>query len=137
MLFPTFLVGVFFWVLYNKHHVLYAPSDFRDDSTFRDIMVAALPAKNVKKLEGKSRALAVESQAAAPTPEPDAVPAPPPAFNALRPQTRRLLKTLWMFQQKQFADDTSTRWGFGVALGAPDYMKRATRPRSGWCGRPV
>lgn len=37
MLFPTFLVGTFFIVLYKKHVVLYAPSDFKDDGTFADI----------------------------------------------------------------------------------------------------
>ena len=122
MLFPTFLVGVFFWLLYNKHHVLYAPSDFRDDSTFRDVMRSALPALNVKQLEGGSKVLAIESQAAANAAAPELAPAAPPAFAAFLPQTRKVLKTLWMFQQKQFPNDTTKRWGFGVSLGSPDYM---------------
>lgn len=37
MLFPTFLVGAFFVVLYKKHIVLYAPSDYKDDVTFADM----------------------------------------------------------------------------------------------------
>ncbi len=126
MLFPTLLVGVFFKVLYNKHHVLYAPSDFRDDSTFRDIMRATLPAQNVKQLEGGTKALAIGSQAAAAAAAPDGAPADPPAFAALRSQTRKVLKTLWLFQQKQFPNDTTKRWGFGVALGSPDYMAYST-----------
>jgi len=34
MLFPTLLVGLFFFVLWQKHHVLYAPSDFSDEKNF-------------------------------------------------------------------------------------------------------
>lgn len=34
MLFPIFLVALFFLVLYFKREVLYAPSDFREDSSF-------------------------------------------------------------------------------------------------------
>lgn len=34
MLFPAFLVGIFFVVLWKKHHVLYAPSDFTDEDNF-------------------------------------------------------------------------------------------------------
>lgn len=34
MLFPTLLVGAFFIVLWFKHYVLYAPSDYKDDKTF-------------------------------------------------------------------------------------------------------
>lgn len=32
--FPTLLVVLFFFVLWRKHHVLYAPSDFTDESNF-------------------------------------------------------------------------------------------------------
>lgn len=34
MLFPSALVVLFFGVLWFKHRVLYAPSDFRDDQSF-------------------------------------------------------------------------------------------------------
>jgi hypothetical protein len=34
MLFPTLLVGLFFFVLWRKHHVLYAPRDFSDEGNF-------------------------------------------------------------------------------------------------------
>jgi|GEM_PF-3280644 len=126
MLFPTLLVGSFFWLLYNKHHVLYAPSDFHDDSTFQQVMQASLSVQNVKRLEGESEALTIESKAAADAPAPEAASGAPPAFAALRPQTRKVLKTLWMFQQKQFPNDTTKRWGFGVSLGSPDYMAYST-----------
>ncbi len=129
MLFPTLLVGVFFWVLYNKHHVLYAPSDFRDDSTFRDVMQAALPVQNVKKLEGESKTLAMESKAAPDAAAPEVAQTGSPSFADLSPQTRKVLKTLWMFQQKQFPNDTTKRWGFGVSLGAPDYLYYSTGVR--------
>lgn len=35
--FPCLLVSLFFWMLYAKHQVLYAPSDFKDDKTFLDL----------------------------------------------------------------------------------------------------
>lgn len=38
MAFPALLVGLFFLTLWTCHQVLYAPSDFRDDSLFRDIL---------------------------------------------------------------------------------------------------
>lgn len=34
MLFPTFLVSIFFFILWNKREVLYAPSDYRDERHF-------------------------------------------------------------------------------------------------------
>jgi len=34
MLFPCLLVGLFFFVLYKKPHVLYAPSDFKDEENY-------------------------------------------------------------------------------------------------------
>jgi hypothetical protein len=37
MLFPFFLVGVFFIVLWRRHHVLYAPSDFQNEQLFADL----------------------------------------------------------------------------------------------------
>ncbi len=37
VVFPFFLVGLFFFVLYNKYQALYAPSDYLDDNTFKNI----------------------------------------------------------------------------------------------------
>ena len=37
MLFPCLLIAMFFGVLYMKHHVLYAPSDFQEDKSFVDM----------------------------------------------------------------------------------------------------
>lgn len=37
MLFPSLLVVSFFFILYNKHYVLYAPSDYRDDRSFTQL----------------------------------------------------------------------------------------------------
>lgn len=50
MLFPIYLVGLFFFVLWHKHEVLYAPSDFRDENHFRDF---AAPA-TYRELAGKA-----------------------------------------------------------------------------------
>lgn len=111
MLFPTFLVAVFFWVLFKKHYVLYAPSDYRDDSTFRYAMQTAMPASSVKSLETSIKKLALEI---------DGTPSDKPSFIQLRPETRKVIKTLWQFQKKEFPTNTN-RWGFGVRLGAPDY----------------
>ncbi|MCC2605792.1 TPR end-of-group domain-containing protein [Planctobacterium marinum] len=36
--FPICLVLVFFWTLYNNHSVLYAPSDFKDDKHFMQLL---------------------------------------------------------------------------------------------------
>lgn len=38
MIFPILLVLIFFYILYNKHEVLYAPSDYTDDKVFQDIL---------------------------------------------------------------------------------------------------
>lgn len=34
--FPCFLVALFFYMLWKKHHVLYAPSDFKEDKSFME-----------------------------------------------------------------------------------------------------
>ncbi|WP_339304912.1 hypothetical protein NST33_20830 [Paenibacillus sp. FSL L8-0435] len=39
MLFPVGLVATFFFVLVNKHNVLYAPSDFVDESNFVNLLL--------------------------------------------------------------------------------------------------
>lgn len=38
MSFPTLLVLIFFFTLYKNHHVLYAPSDFKDDNHFMQLL---------------------------------------------------------------------------------------------------
>ena len=38
MIFPFILVLIFFYILYNKHHVLYAPSDLNDEKIFNEIL---------------------------------------------------------------------------------------------------
>ena len=37
MLFPLVLILIFFYILYNKHHVLYAPSDFNNEDNFNEL----------------------------------------------------------------------------------------------------
>ncbi|CAB3804380.1 hypothetical protein [Pararobbsia alpina] len=49
MLFPTFLVAVFFFVLYKKHHVLYAPTDYRDDESFTRLFQSAPIGETLRK----------------------------------------------------------------------------------------
>ncbi|RVP50002.1 hypothetical protein [Sinorhizobium medicae] len=53
MFFPILLVVLFFAVLYWKHHVLYAPSDYRTDETFTAMFVAATPFARIRKYEGE------------------------------------------------------------------------------------
>jgi Winged helix-turn-helix len=38
ILFPTFLVIAFFFILFKKPHVLYAPSDFNDETNFLEVI---------------------------------------------------------------------------------------------------
>ena len=54
MLFPIFLVAVFFLVLYKKHHVLYAPTDFKDDQTFKELFENASGSAKVEKMNSES-----------------------------------------------------------------------------------
>lgn len=51
MLFPIGLVGIFFFVLYHKHHVLYAPSDFKEDNTFLDLLESQSVAQRLESLQ--------------------------------------------------------------------------------------
>lgn len=39
--FPILLVALFFWVLITRHHVLYAPSDFKSDESFSGLINSA------------------------------------------------------------------------------------------------
>jgi len=48
ILYPTFIALAFFLLLWKKREVLYSPADFRDDSTFKEILlrkVAVIEAK--------------------------------------------------------------------------------------------
>ena len=60
MFFPIFLVAVFFLVLYNKHHVLYAPTDFNDDKTFQELFENASSFDKVAKIKNEQEEPVVE-----------------------------------------------------------------------------
>jgi hypothetical protein len=49
--FPTYLVTLFFFVLLFKHKVLYAPSDFKDDKAFMDLIKPASPSEKIRKID--------------------------------------------------------------------------------------
>lgn len=53
MCFPILLVAIFFFVLYKKHHVLYAPTDFKDDKTFTDLFENATSSAKVAKINSE------------------------------------------------------------------------------------
>ena len=71
MCFPLFLVAIFFWVLYKKHHVLYAPTDFKDDKTFQELFENASSSAKVAKINSEQEEPVAETQAGTT----DAVPA--------------------------------------------------------------
>jgi hypothetical protein len=50
MLFPCLLVILFFATLFSKHHVLYAPSDFRSDESFTNLFDSASNSDKILKL---------------------------------------------------------------------------------------
>lgn len=52
MLFPTGLVAAFFAILYLKHGVLYAPSDFKDEENFVQIHGAQIHGTQKVSLDG-------------------------------------------------------------------------------------
>lgn len=60
MCFPIFLVAVFFLVLYKKHHVLYAPTDFKDDETFKELFENASTYAKVAKIKSEQEEAVVE-----------------------------------------------------------------------------
>ncbi len=66
MSFPVFLVASFFWVLYNKHHVMYAPTDFKDDKTFKDLFENSNGSAKVDKIKNETEDLGIETEKAAP-----------------------------------------------------------------------
>ncbi|MCW3101360.1 MAG: hypothetical protein JWL77_6978 [Chthonomonadaceae bacterium] len=73
MLFPVFLVAVFFFVLYKKHHVLYAPTDFKDDKTFKELFENAASAAKVAKIQEEQEDVGTEAEAEAEIEAPAAV----------------------------------------------------------------
>lgn len=60
MLFPIFLVASFFYVLYKKHHVMYAPTDFKNDETFKELFERSSGAAKVEKIVSETEAPLVE-----------------------------------------------------------------------------
>lgn len=50
MIFPIFLVGAFFFTLNFNHKVLYAPSDYKDESNFLKMLNKASPEEQEEKL---------------------------------------------------------------------------------------
>ncbi|WP_417381234.1 hypothetical protein [Gimesia sp.] len=62
MLFPMGLVGIFFFVLYKKHHVLYAPSDFKEDNTFLDLLESQSVSQRLESLKWEVEESAEEEQ---------------------------------------------------------------------------
>ncbi len=73
MFFPIMLVLLFFGTLLLKHTVLYAPSDFRDDKTFADLVTAQSSSQQKQKLDddiegsGAPKALAPSTKRVAPS----------------------------------------------------------------------
>lgn len=56
IIFPFFLVSTFFFTLYRKHYVLYAPSDFHDDKSFLDLFFSpSTPGARIKKFRNEVR----------------------------------------------------------------------------------
>jgi hypothetical protein len=51
--FPTYLVTLFFLVLLFKHKVFYAPSDFRDDKSFMDLVQPSSAADRIKRINAE------------------------------------------------------------------------------------
>lgn len=55
MAFPIILVTLFFITLWVKHHVLYAPTDFRSDESFTGLLVAVTDASRFAKLDQEAK----------------------------------------------------------------------------------
>jgi hypothetical protein len=55
MAFPALLVGLFFTTLLLKHHVLYAPTDFRSDESFTGLLVTVTGARRFAKLDQEAK----------------------------------------------------------------------------------
>lgn len=56
MAFPCFLVAAFFGTLLFKHHVLYAPSDFKDEQIFANMFKPGSPRLRAEKFEEEASA---------------------------------------------------------------------------------
>lgn len=66
ILFPMMLVGTFFFVLYHKHEVLYAPSDFHNEESFMKLFERQTPAQRVAQLQQETSPI-VDPEVADPT----------------------------------------------------------------------
>jgi tetratricopeptide (TPR) repeat protein len=55
ILYPTFIAVVFFVLLWVKREALYSPADFRDDTTFKDILL-----RKVEVIEAKQDAARID-----------------------------------------------------------------------------
>lgn len=75
MAFPCLLVTAFFGTLLLKHHVLYAPSDFKDEQIFANMFKPALPQLHAEKLKEEVSS-DVEGEVAATAPGVAAAPTP-------------------------------------------------------------
>lgn len=42
-------------------------------------------------------------------------------FADLSPKAKKVLRTLWRFQQEQFGENDQRRWGFRISSSAPDF----------------
>ncbi len=115
MAFPSCLVAVFFFVLYTKYKVLYAPSDYRSDETFKELVQGQAKAEDV---QGQGTAGAPVDAAQQERPSSEEL-----SFAALDESERKVLTTLWRFQKEAFPNDEKQRWGFGVALGSQEYFQ--------------
>jgi Holliday junction resolvase-like predicted endonuclease len=62
MIFPIFLVASFFFVLYKRHHVMYAPTDFKDDKTFKDLFENSNGSAKIEKIKNETEELVNDSE---------------------------------------------------------------------------
>ncbi|WP_064830971.1 hypothetical protein [Rhizobium phaseoli] len=62
MFFPTFLVGIFFYVLWHKPRVLYAPSDYTDEANFIRMMEPATYSEVLARLENEAQEIISQTQ---------------------------------------------------------------------------
>lgn len=79
MCFPTYLVTVFFLVLLFKHKVFYAPSDFKDDKSFLDILKPSPPGYRLSRInEEIAEEMGTKEQGNTHGSTVNTVPSPPP-----------------------------------------------------------
>jgi hypothetical protein len=53
MYFPVILIGLFFYTLYNRHHVFYAPSDFLNQDRFSELIQKSVDSERRDKIQGE------------------------------------------------------------------------------------